>query len=104
VEGSPGKGDVEKVRLYSQAAGRLTEEMKEEAKKLLSLMGISWVQAPSEGEAQAAHMMEQGLCWAVGSQDWDSLLFGAGRMVKNLAISGRRKVPRKEKYVTVSRR
>ena len=95
------KGDVEKVRLYSQGASRLTDEMVEEAQHFLGLMGVSWVQAPSEGEAQAAHLLDQGLCWAVGSQDWDSLLFGAERMVKNLAISGRRKVARKEKYIEI---
>lgn len=95
------KGEVEKVRLYAQGASRLTDEMVEEAKTLLDYMGISWVQAPSEGEAQATHMLKQGKVWAVGSQDWDSVLFGAERMVKNLTISGRRKVPKKEKYIDI---
>ncbi len=95
------EGDAEKVRLYSQGAVRLTEAMAEESKDLLGYMGISWVQAPSEGEAQATHMLKKGQAWAVGSQDWDSLLFGAERMVRNVTVSGRRKVPRKEKYVDV---
>jgi flap endonuclease-1 len=95
------KGDTEKVRLYSQGASRLTAEMIADAKQLLDYMGIPWVQAPSEGEAQAAYFVNKGDVWASGSQDWDSLLFGAKRMVKNLAISGRRKVPRKEKYIEV---
>jgi len=95
------EGDIEKVRLYSQGALRLTEEMALEAKKLLGYMGVSWVQAPSEGEAQAVHMLKKKQVWAIGSQDWDSLLFGAERMVKNLAITGRRKLPGKEKYIEV---
>jgi len=94
-------GDTEGVRRYSMASSKLTKEMVDEAKKMLSLMGVSWVQAPSEGEAQATHLMRQGKVWAVGSQDWDSLLFGADRLVKNLAITGKRKVPRKESYITV---
>jgi len=66
--------------------------MVEDAKKLLTYMGIPWVQAPSEGEAQAAHMAKRGHCWAVGSQDYDSLLFGSPRLVRNLAVSPKKKV------------
>lgn len=95
------KGDSEAVRRYSQGASRLTEEMVEEAKKLLTLLGISCIQAPSEGEAQATRLLRDGKAWAVGSQDWDSLLFGAERVIRNLTISGRRKVAGKEKYIEI---
>ncbi len=94
-------GDVEGVRRYAQATSRLTPDMVADSKKLLEYMGIPVVQAPSEGEAQAAHMTNRGLAWASGSQDADSLLFGAERMVKNLAVTGRRKVARKEDYVEI---
>jgi len=89
------EGDVEKIRLYAQAAVKLDKDMIDEAKKLLEFMGIQVVQAPSEGEAQAAHMINKGTAWASGSQDWDSLLFGADRLVKNLSIGGKRKIPGK---------
>lgn len=71
---------------YSKAtqSSRLTGDMIAESKKLLEAMGISTVQAPSEGEAQAAEMASREDFYAVGSQDWDCLLFGAERMVKNL--------------------
>ena len=95
-------GDIEKVRQYAQGASRLTGEMIEESEKLLSSMGVPHVQAPSEGEAQASYLVKKGLAYATGSQDWDSLLFGSPRLVKNLSISGRRKVPRKEKYVSIN--
>jgi len=95
-------GDIEAVRRYAQATSRLTGDMISDAKKLLELMGIPVVQAPSEGEAQAAYMANVGVVWASGSQDWDSLLFGANRMIKNLTVSGRRKVARKEDYVEVA--
>jgi flap endonuclease-1 len=95
------RGDTEAVRRYSQAAARLTDEIIAESKRLLSYMGVPWLQAPSEGEAQVAYLVRRGRVWSAGSQDWDSLLFGAPRLVRNLTISGRRKLPGKEKYITV---
>ncbi|NIO22795.1 MAG: flap endonuclease-1 [Candidatus Aenigmarchaeota archaeon] len=95
------EGDVEGIRRYAQATSKLTDEMVRESKDLLLSMGIPVVQAPSEGEAQSAWLVNSGKVWASGSQDWDSLLFGASRMVKNLTITGRRKVPRKEDYVEI---
>ncbi len=94
-------GDLEAARRYAQMASRLTTDMVEDAKKLLSAMGIPWVQAPSEGEAQAAYMALRGSVWATASQDYDSLLFGAPRLVRNLAISGKRKLPRKNVYIEI---
>ncbi|MCD6278914.1 MAG: flap endonuclease-1 [Desulfurococcales archaeon] len=94
-------GDIEAARRYAQMASRLTTEMVEDAKRLLSAMGIPWVQAPSEGEAQAAYMALRGDVWATASQDYDSLLFGAPRLVRNMTISGRRKLPRKNIYVEI---
>ncbi len=95
------KGDIEEARKYAQISARLTKEMVEEAKRLLEAMGVPWVQAPSEGEAQAAYMAKKGDVWASGSQDYDSLLFGSPRLVRNLTITGRRKLPGKRAYVTV---
>lgn len=94
-------GRLEEARKYAQAASKLTSDMVNESKELLSAMGIPWVQAPAEGEAQAAFMASKGDAWAAGSQDYDSLLFGAPRLVRNLAITGRRKVPGRDQYVEV---
>ncbi len=95
------EGRVEEARKYAQAALFLSDEMVRDAKALLDAMGIPWVQAPSEGEAQAAHMAKKGDAWAAGSQDYDSLLFGAPRLVRNLTITGRRKLPNKDVYVEI---
>ncbi len=73
---------------------RLTREMVGEAKTLLGLLGIPNVQAPSEGEAQAAWLARQGIAWAVGSKDYDSLLFGAPRLARFLTISGTEWLPK----------
>lgn len=95
------RGDLEEARVYAQQTSRLSSRMVEDAKKLLQYMGVPYVQAPSEGEAQAAHMVKRGDAWASGSQDYDSLLYGSPRLVRNLAITGKRKLPRKEVYVEV---
>ncbi|RLE48475.1 MAG: flap endonuclease-1 [Candidatus Methanomethylicota archaeon] len=95
------KGDLKAAKMYAQATSRLTEEMVNQAKKLLDAMGVPWVQAPSEGEAQAAFIALRGEAWAAVSQDYDSLLFGAPRLIRNLTISGKRKLPRKDVYVEI---
>jgi flap endonuclease-1 len=95
------EGKIEEARTYAQATSQLKDMMVEDSKRLLDALGVSWIQAPSEGEAQASFMAARGDVWAVASQDHDSLLFGAPRMVKNLAITGRRKLPRRDAYVEV---
>ena len=86
---------------YAQAASKLTDEMIEGSKELLDLMGIPWIQAPSEGEAQCAYMCKNNEVFATGSQDSDSLLFGSPKLVRNLSVSGRKKLPKKEVYIEV---
>jgi len=95
------EGRIEEARTYAQATSQIKDTMVNDAKTLLDALGISWLQAPSEGEAQAAYIAAQGDAWGVASQDHDSLLFGTPRMVKNLAITGRRKLPRRDAYVEV---
>ncbi len=91
----------EDARVYAQQASRLTDEMIGDSKRLLEYMGIPWAQAPSEGESQAAFMAQKGDVWAAASQDYDSLLFGAPRLIRNLTLSGKRKLPRQNVYVDV---
>jgi flap endonuclease-1 len=95
------KGDTAKARMFAQATTSLKDYMKEDAHQLLRLMGLPWVQAPSEGEAQAAHMTKLGDADYTASQDYDSLLFGAPKLIRNITISGRRKLPSKNVYIDV---
>lgn len=85
------KGDKEEMKKYASRTSRLNKDMIDESKKLVSLLGIPVVQAPSEGEAQASHMIKEKKGFAVGSQDFDSLIHGATKLVRNLSISGKRK-------------
>jgi flap endonuclease-1 len=92
----------EEAKKYAQATSKITDDMVKDAKALLDLMGIPYVQAPSEGEMQAAYMCKKGDVWATASQDYDSLLAGSPILVRNLSVSRKRKLPNKEVYVTVS--
>lgn len=83
--------DEKEMKKYASRTSRLSKEMVEESKELISLLGIPIVQAPSEGEAQAAYMVKENRGFAVASQDFDALIHGATRLVRNLSISGRRK-------------
>jgi flap endonuclease-1 len=91
-------GDIERARSKATQSSRINNEIVETARILLTYMGIPVIQAPEEGEAQASYMAAQGAVWAASSQDYDSLLFGAPRLVRNLNITGRRKMPGSKEY------
>jgi len=85
------RGDTEAMKKYAVRTTTLTSSMLDDAKKLLTLLGIPFLQAPSEAEAQCAKMVIQGKAWAVASQDYDALVYGGLRVVQNLSITGRRR-------------
>jgi flap endonuclease-1 len=89
------RGDYATAFSKAVMTSRLTQSMIEDSKHLLSLLGISFVQAPSEAEAQCAYMAMKGDVWAASSKDYDSLLFGASRLLRYLTISGREFLPSK---------
>ncbi|NQS73431.1 MAG: flap endonuclease-1 [Methanoculleus sp.] len=86
------EGDIEEAYKQASASTRIDRHILESSHELLDLLGIPWVQAPSEGEAQAAHMVRSGDATYVVSQDYDSLLFGSPVLVRNLTVSGRRRM------------
>lgn len=83
--------DIEAMKKYSAQTSKLTKEMIEDSKKLLDGLGIPWIQAPSEGEAQVAHLVKKGDAYCAASQDFDCLVFGAPRIVRNLNTTKKRK-------------
>jgi len=86
------RGDEEEAYKQARSSTRVDAEVIRTAQELLRLMGIPFIQAPGEGEAQAAHMAAKGDVRYVVSQDYDTLLFGAPVLVRNLTVSGRRKI------------
>ena len=84
---------IEEKAKYAARTSVLTNEMIEESKELLSALGLPVIQAPGEGEAQASYMAKQGDVYAAASQDYDPLLFGAPRLIQNLTLARKRKLP-----------
>jgi flap endonuclease-1 len=82
------RGEIEEARKYAVRSSRMSADVVKSSKKLLGLMGLPYIQAYSEGEAQASYMVQKGDAWAVASQDYDCLLFGAPLVARNLTISG----------------
>ncbi len=83
--------DIEQMGKYARGFAKLDSEMIAESKELLIAMGIPIVQAPGEGEMQAAQLVKDGQAYAVGSQDYDALAVGAKRLIQNLTLARKRK-------------
>ena len=94
------RGDEEEAYKQARSSTRVDTTIVETSKELLRLMGIPVVQAPGEGEAQASYMVAKGDARYVVSQDYDTLLFGAPLLVRNLTVSGKRKI--RGRQITVS--
>jgi flap endonuclease-1 len=87
------RGDLEQAYSKATMTSRLTRDMVAEARELLRLLGLPTIQAPSEGEAQAAHMARSGRVWTAASKDYDTLLFGTSRLLRFLGIGGKEFLP-----------
>lgn len=94
-------GNLQDAKKFAQQTTVMRDTMVEDSKKILSLFGIPYIDAPSEGEATAAHLTITGQAFASASQDFDSILFGAKRLVRNFTNSGRRKIPNRNTYIEI---
>ncbi|MFB6295373.1 MAG: flap structure-specific endonuclease, partial [Halobacteriales archaeon] len=83
------RGDEVAVARLESRTQRLTPVIHETSRELLARLDIPYIDAPAEGEAQAAHMArhDPGIDYA-GSDDYDTLLFGAPHTVRQLTSSG----------------
>ncbi len=86
------KGNLEDARKFAKRTSTLTGEMVAESKNLLTAMGIPCVQAINDGEALCAHICKKGDVYAVATQDYDALLFGAPKTLRNLTFTGDKKL------------
>lgn len=93
--------NFEDMRKYAQQTTVMQDTMVDDAKHLLNLFGIPFIEAPSEGEATAAYLTQTNQAYAAASQDYDSILFGAKRLVRNFTNSGRRKIPNRNTYIEI---
>lgn len=94
-------GDTQQAFTKAQQTASLTWDMVRQSIELLEALGLPHLEAPGEGEAQASFMAQRGDVDAAVSQDFDALLFGAPLLVRNLAMTGRRKLPGRQAWVDV---
>ena len=87
------EGNVEAMGKYSRGFIKLDRKMIEESKELLRALGIAVVQAAGEGEMQAAELVKRGEAYAVASQEYDALVVGGTRLIQNLTLARKRKLP-----------
>ena len=87
------EGDLKRALSKATRTAKLDSDMIEESLSLLEALGIPWIKAPGEGEAQMGHMARKGDVWAGASQDFDAILFGTPNLVRNLTLAGKRRLP-----------
>ncbi len=87
------KEDIQGMKKYSGRFVKITDEIIQQSKELLEALGIPVIQAPSEGEAEAAVLARAEKVWAAASQDYDAILYGAPYLVRNLTSARRKKMP-----------
>jgi len=95
------EGNMDDARKFAQQTTSMKDGMVQDSKYLLELFGIPYIQAPSEGEATAALLTIAGKADFAASQDFDSILFGAKKLVRNFTNSGRRKLPNRNTYIEI---
>ncbi|MCJ1362186.1 Elongation of fatty acids protein 2 [Acarospora aff. strigata] len=89
-------GTAEEVEKFSRRTVRVTKEHNAECKKLLKLMGVPYIDAPTEAEAQCAVLARAGKVYAAASEDMDTLCFDSPILLRHLTFSEQRKEPIQE--------
>lgn len=85
------EGDEERAIMMSKRTVRVSRDQSDDAKKLLRLMGVPVVEAPTEAEAQCAALCRAGIVYGTGTEDMDALTFGTPKLVRHLTFSEARK-------------
>lgn len=75
------------ARMEASGAVGVTQEDLDECKELLEALGVPWMVAPAESDAQCALFARRGDAWASVTQDYDIALHGSPRALRNLSQS-----------------
>ncbi|KAJ3611310.1 hypothetical protein NHX12_021326 [Muraenolepis orangiensis] len=89
-------GEQEDVDKFTKRLVRVTKQHNDECKKLLSLMGVPYIEAPCEAEASCAALVKAGKVFATATEDMDSLTFGTNVLLRHLLASEAKKLPIQE--------
>ncbi|KAG8363982.1 hypothetical protein BUALT_Bualt19G0079000 [Buddleja alternifolia] len=86
-------GNKEDIEKFSKRTVKVAEQHNEDCRRLLRLMGVPVIEAPSEAEAQCAALCKADKVYAMASEDMDSLTFGAPRFLRHLMDPSSKKIP-----------
>lgn len=75
--------EKEKIKYFKRTVSISWKQL-EECKELLELMGIPYIEAPEEADAQCAWLVKNGFASGVLTEDMDILTFGSNRIYRNL--------------------
>ncbi|XP_026272068.1 flap endonuclease 1-like [Frankliniella occidentalis] len=89
-------GDAENIDKFNRRLVKVTKQHGEDCKELLKLMGVPYIDAPCEAEAQCAAMAKSGKVYATATEDMDALTFGSSVLLRHLTFSEARKMPIQE--------
>ncbi|KAK4884964.1 hypothetical protein RN001_001235 [Aquatica leii] len=90
------QGDLAEMEKFNRRLVKVTPQHANEAKQLLTLMGVPYIDAPCEAEAQCAAMVRSGKVFAVATEDMDALTFGSSVLLRHMTVSEAKKVPIQE--------
>lgn len=86
-------GTAEEISKFERRTVKVTRQQNEEAKKLLKLMGIPYINAPGEAEAQCAALCKAKKVFAAASEDMDTLTFGTPTLLRYLTAVESKGIP-----------
>ncbi|XP_065294243.1 flap endonuclease 1-B [Dermacentor albipictus] len=89
-------GNQEEINKFSKRLVKVTRQHGEDCKKLLALMGVPYIEAPCEAEAQCAELVKGGKVYGTATEDMDGLTFGTNILLRHMTYSEARKMPIKE--------
>jgi flap endonuclease-1 len=86
-------GTSDDVNKFTRRTVKVTKEHNDECKRLLKCMGIPYVEAPCEAEAQCAALCKANKVFAAASEDMDTITFSSPILLRHLTFSEQRKMP-----------
>lgn len=82
-------GDQESIDKFSRRTVHLDKKQVEECKELLTYLGIPYVDAPCEAEAECAALNKAGIVDAMATEDMDSLAFATPILIRHLSYGAK---------------
>ena len=79
------QGDMEKALKFANQTIKIDQKMTDDAKKLIQLLGIPVIDAPSEAEATCSILARDKKVFAAATEDMDTLCFGCPVLIRELS-------------------